>query len=62
MSINLLDLKTIRMLYFIIFVLLVWVWLIAEWINAPYMDDNGNTIKKKDDFTVKSNDTNNKGI
>lgn len=50
------------MLYFIIFVLLVWVWLIAEWINAPYMDDNGNTIKKKDDFTAQSNDTNNKGV
>lgn len=62
MSINLLDLKTIRMLYFIIFVLLVWVWLIAEWINAPYMDDSGNTIKKKDDFTAQSNDTNNKGV
>ena len=62
MSINLLDLKTIRMLYFIIFVLLVWVWLIAEWINAPHMDDNGNTIKKKDDFTAQSNDTNNKGV
>ena len=58
MSINLLDLKTIEMIYFIIFVLLIWVWLITEWINAPLMEDNTN----KDDSTVKSNDTNSKGV
>jgi hypothetical protein len=58
MSINLLDLKTIRMLYFIIFVLLVWVWLISEWINAPLIKDNTD----KNDSTAQSNDTNNKGI
>ena len=59
MSINLLDLKTIEMVYFIIFVLLIWVWLITEWINAPLMNDNTN---KDDDSTVKSNDTNSKGV
>jgi hypothetical protein len=58
MSINLLDLKTIRMLYFIIFVLLVWVWLISEWINAPLIKDNTDN----NDSTAQSNDTNNKGI
>ena len=62
MSINLLDLKTIRMIYFIIFVLLIWVWLIAEWINAPRIDNDGNIIKKKNDSTAQSNDSNNKGI
>jgi hypothetical protein len=59
MSINLLDLKTIDMIYFIIFVLLVWVWVIVEWMNAPFIDDNTN---KDDDSAIKSNDTNNKGI
>jgi hypothetical protein len=59
MSINLLDLKTIEMIYFIIFVLLVWVWIIVEWINAPLINDNTN---KDDDSTIKSNDTNSKGI
>ena len=58
MSINLLDLKTIRMLYFIIFVLLVWVWVIIEWINAPLIKDNTDN----NDSTAQSNDTNNKGI
>ena len=59
MSINLLDLKTIDMIYFIIFVLLVWVWIIVEWINAPFIDDNTN---KDDDSAIKSNDTNSKGV
>jgi hypothetical protein len=58
MSINLLDLKTIRMLYFIIFVLLVWVWLISEWINAPLIKDNTDN----NDSTAQSNDTNSKGV
>ena len=35
------------MIYFIIFVLLIWVWILSEMINAPFMDDNGNIIKKK---------------
>jgi hypothetical protein len=59
MSINLLDLKTIDMVYFIIFVLLIWVWVIVEWMNAPLINDNTN---KDDDSTIKSNDTNSKGI
>ena len=50
------------MIYFIIFVLLIWVWLIAEWINAPHIDKNGNIIKKKNDSSVKSNDPNSKGV
>lgn len=50
------------MIYFIIFVLLIWVWLIAEWINAPRIDNDGNIIKKKNDSTAQSNDSNNKGI
>jgi hypothetical protein len=62
MSINLLDLKTIEMIYFIIFVLLIWVWIIAELINSPHIDNNGNIIKKKNDSAVKPNDTNSKGI
>lgn len=54
MSTNLLDLKTIKMMiYFIIFVLLVWIWLIAQWINAPH-DPNTH----KHDFTADSNDSN----
>jgi hypothetical protein len=58
MSTNLLDLKTIRMVYFIIFVLLIWVWLIAEWINAPHQPNTN----KDDDSTAQSNDTNSKGV
>jgi hypothetical protein len=58
MSTNLLDLKTIKMIYFIIFVLLIWVWLIAEWINAPLIKHNTD----KNDSSVKSNDTNSKGV
>jgi hypothetical protein len=53
MSTNLLDLKTIKMIYFIIFVLLLWIWLIAEWINAPH---HPNTHKH--DSTADSNDSN----
>ena len=34
------------MIYFIIFVLLIWVWIIASFINAPHLDNNGNKIKK----------------
>lgn len=34
------------MIYFIIFMLLVWIWMLSEMINAPYLDDNGNIIKK----------------
>ena len=45
------------MIYFIIFVLLVWVWLITEWINAPTQPNTN-----KNDSTVKSNDTHNKGV
>jgi hypothetical protein len=56
MSTNLLDLKTIKMIYFIIFVLLLWVWLIAEFINAPLIKHNIN--KKDDDSTTQSNDSN----
>lgn len=44
------------MIYFIIFVLLVWVWIISEWINAP----KDNTIRH--DSTTQSNDTNNQEI
>ena len=50
------------MLYFIIFVLLVWVWIISEFINSPHMDNDGNIIKKKNDSAVKPNDTNSKGV
>lgn len=50
------------MIYFIIFVLLTWVWIIAELINSPHIDNNGNIIKKKNDSAVKPNDTNSKGI
>lgn len=45
------------MIYLIIFVLLSWVWIIADWISAPHLDDNGNIIKKNDSST-QSNDTN----
>jgi hypothetical protein len=46
------------MIYFIIFVLLLWIWLIAEFINAPIIKNNTN---KKDDSTADSNDSNSKG-
>lgn len=48
------------MIYFIIFVLLTWVWIIAELINAPNYDEYIN--KKKNDSSAKSNDTHNKDI
>jgi hypothetical protein len=41
------------MIYFITFVLLVWIWIIAEWMNAP----TDNTKQDKDD-SIKPNDTN----
>lgn len=47
------------MIYFIIFVLLIWVWVIVEWMNAPLINDNTN---KDDDSSIKSNDTNSKGV
>jgi hypothetical protein len=36
--------------------LLLWVWLIAEFINAPLIKHNTN--KKDDDSTTQSNDSN----
>jgi len=60
MSTNLLDLKIIRMIYFIIFVLLIWVWIIVEWLNAPTINDD--TKQDKDDSTIEPNDTNSKGV
>lgn len=48
------------MIYFIIFVLLVWIWLLSEMINAPYVDKYTNTTKN--DSATKSNDTYNKDI
>jgi len=45
------------MIYFIIFVFLVWIWLISEWINAPHQPNTN-----KDDSSAQSNDTNNEGI
>lgn len=45
------------MIYLIIFVLLIWVWIIYEWINAPHMPND-----TQHDFTTKSNDTNNQEI
>ena len=41
------------MIYFITFVLLVWIWVIAEWMNSPYDDTN----QDRDD-SIKPNDTN----
>jgi len=46
------------MIYLITFVLLVWVWVIIEWINAPF----DNTKQKDDDSAAKPNDTHNKGV
>ncbi len=45
------------MIYFIIFVLLAWVWLLSEWINAPLHNNTYNN-----DSTTQSNDTNNQEI
>lgn len=47
------------MIYFVIFVLLIWIWIIYEWINAPLYKDNTN---ENNDSATKSNDTNNKGV
>jgi hypothetical protein len=41
------------MIYLVTFVLLVWIWIIAEWMNAPPED-----TKQKDDDSIKPNDTN----
>ena len=46
------------MIYFIIFVLLMWVWLITEFINAPLIKHNTD----ENDSSVKSNDPNSKGV
>jgi hypothetical protein len=40
------------MIYFIIFVLLMWLWLITEWINAPH-----NSTNQKNDSSTESDDT-----
>lgn len=48
------------MIYFIIFVILILIWIITEWINAPYFDEYSNN--KNNDFTIKSNDTYNKDV
>jgi CDP-diglyceride synthetase len=45
------------MIYFVIFVSLVWIWLISEWINAPRQPNTN-----KDDSSAQSNDTNSKGV
>ena len=42
------------MIYLIVILLLVWVWIISEWINAP-VDPN----RQDNDDSVKPNDTNN---
>jgi hypothetical protein len=41
------------MIYLVTFVLLIWVWIIAEWMNAPFED----TKQDKDD-SIKPTDTN----
>lgn len=47
------------MIYLVIFVLLsILCWLSYEIRKAPYMDDDGNIIKRHD-ATTKSNDTDN---
>lgn len=43
------------MIYLVTFVLLVWIWIIIEWINAPTINDD--TKQDKDD-SIKPNDTN----
>lgn len=45
------------MIYFIIFVSLIWVWIIAEWLNAPNIPND-----TTNDSSTKSNDTNNQEI
>jgi hypothetical protein len=46
------------MIYLGIFAISIAFWITYEIWRAPFMDDNGNVINKKDDST-KSNDTNN---
>lgn len=51
------------MIYFIIFVIIIFnIWLSYEFHRAPYMDDGGHIINKKNDSTVKSNDTNSESL
>ena len=47
------------MIYIVIFVLLaILVWMSYEFHRAPFMDENGNIIKKKkNDSSTESNDT-----
>ena len=46
------------MIYLVIFVALIWVWIIYEWVNAP----NINPTKQENDSSIKPNDTNNQEI
>ena len=51
------------MIYFIIFVIIIFnIWLSYEFHRAPYVDDFGHIINKKNDSATKSNDTNNQEI
>lgn len=43
-----------KMIYFIIFVIIIWIWMIYEFRSAPYLDKDN---KKKNDSTTKSDDT-----
>ena len=45
------------MIYLVVILLLVWVWIIAEWINAP-TDPN----RQDNDSSTQPNDTNNQEI
>jgi len=45
------------MIYLIVILLLVWVWIISEWMNAP-VDSN----RQDNDSPTQSNDTNNQEI
>lgn len=44
-----------KMIYFIIFVVLIWIWIIYEFHSAPCLDKDDKL--KKNDSTTKSNDT-----
>ena len=35
------------MIYLIIFVIIIWMWMLYEFHRAPFMDKDGNIIKKK---------------
>ena len=48
------------MIYLFVILLLVWVWIIAEWINAP--PDPYDTNRQDNDSTTQPNDTNNQKI